>query len=101
MMTVMTTEEMLSLPEDGVDRELIRGKLREEPATLHNPSHGWIEARLAHLLSMWLQQQPRPTGEIYTRGVGCRLRRNPDTTVGIDVACVFAEVVLRQTDAMP
>jgi hypothetical protein len=27
----MTTEELLALPEDGFDRELIRGQLREKP----------------------------------------------------------------------
>ena len=29
----MTTDEFLKLPDDGVDRELIRGELRERPTT--------------------------------------------------------------------
>ena len=32
----MTIEEMLALPDNGYDRELIRGELREEPMTRRN-----------------------------------------------------------------
>ncbi len=35
----MTTEELLALPEDGLDRELIRGQLREKPMTRRNRWH--------------------------------------------------------------
>ena len=30
---MITTEELLAMPEDGVDRDLIRGELREKPMT--------------------------------------------------------------------
>jgi hypothetical protein len=29
--SLMTAEELLALPDDGIDRELIRGELREYP----------------------------------------------------------------------
>jgi hypothetical protein len=37
--TLLTTEELLAMPEDGVDRDLIRGQLRERPITRRNPWH--------------------------------------------------------------
>ena len=33
----MTTEELVLLPEDGIDRELIRGQLREKPMDSEKP----------------------------------------------------------------
>jgi|GEM_PF-2735969 len=33
---LMTTEALLSMPDDGIMRELICGKLREEPVTRRN-----------------------------------------------------------------
>ncbi len=35
---LMTTEQFLALPEDGVDRELIEGQLREKPMTVRQLS---------------------------------------------------------------
>jgi Uma2 family endonuclease len=90
---VMTTEEMLALPDDGMDRELIRGKLKERPMTKRNRWHSSVEARLAHLLSGWLERSANQGGDIVSGEAGFRLRRHPDTTVGIDVAYVSAEVV--------
>jgi len=48
----MTTEELLALPEDGVDRYLIRGLLREKPMTKRNRWHTRVEARIVYLLSL-------------------------------------------------
>ena len=90
----MTTEEMLSLPEDGFDRELIRGELREEPMTPRNRYHSRAETRIAYLLETWLEAQPEPRGQIVSGESAFRLRRAPDSTVGIDVAYVSAEVAL-------
>jgi len=88
----MTTEEMLALPEDGMDRELVRGELREEPMTRRNRLHSRTESRIVHLLESWLEAQPEPRGQIVSGEAGFRLTRDPDTTVGIDVAYVSAEV---------
>jgi Uma2 family endonuclease len=88
----MTAEEFLALPNDGMERWLICGQLREKPMTYRNRWHSWIEARIVQLLGNWLEQQPSPHGEIYCGEVGCRLTRDPATVVGIDVAYVSAEL---------
>src|SRR5580765_6566249 len=94
---LMTTEELLALPENGMERELIRGELRERPMTKRNRFHGGIEANLSWLLNAWVHQQPQPRGKVYAGEVGCVLRRNPDSTVGIDVAYISAEALARQS----
>jgi Uma2 family endonuclease len=92
----MTAEELLALPEDGVDRELIRGELRERPMTRRNPDHSEIEATVAHFLIRWLDVQPSPRGKVHSGEAAFRLRRNPDTLVGIDVAYASAELVAQR-----
>jgi hypothetical protein len=37
--SLMTTEELLAIPEDGTDRWLIAGELRERPMTRRNRFH--------------------------------------------------------------
>src|SRR5438105_12390017 len=88
---VMTTEELLALPQDGVERWLIRGQLRKRPMTIRNRWHSRIMTRMAKFLDNWLDLVPEPRGLILCGEAGCRLRRNPDTTVGIDVVYVSAE----------
>ncbi len=56
---VMTTEELLELPEDGVDRELVRGELRERPMTVRNRRHSRVEARVTSALDSWLEARPK------------------------------------------
>jgi Uma2 family endonuclease len=95
----MTTEELFDLPEtDEVDRELIDGELWEEPMTKRTPGHSRIEAMLGHLLSAWNDQQPTPHGQVFSGECAFRIRRKPDTTVGIDVAYVSAELAARTAE---
>jgi Uma2 family endonuclease len=93
---LMTTEELLALPVDGVERWLIGGQLREKPVTVRNRWHSRIMIRVGRFLDEWLDKQPEPRGSVLGGEVGVRLRRNPDTTVGIDVAYVPAEVAARE-----
>ncbi len=44
------------------------------------------------MLQNWLDRQADPHGEVLTGDTGFRLRRDPDTTVGIDVAYISAEL---------
>jgi Uma2 family endonuclease len=95
----MTVEEMDALPEDGKERELIRGELRERGMTRRNRWHCCIESCLAQVLKNWLDVLPTPRGKIVSGEAGFRLRRDPDTAVGIDVAYVSAEVVAQHPDS--
>lgn len=95
---LMTTEQLLTLPEDGMERWLIRGQWRERPMSYRNRFHSRAMARVGYLLEAWLEQQPRPRGSVLTGEVGVRLRRDPDSTVGIDVIYVSSEVEARQPD---
>lgn len=96
--TPMTTEELLALPEDGMERWLIDGELRERPMTVRNRFHSCVMACVTTELVNWLRQQPPPRGQVLCGEAGVRLSRDPDTTVGIDVVYVSAEVVVRQSD---
>ncbi len=51
----MTAEELLALPEDGMDRELLRGERKEKPTTYRNRFHVQTVAKLTHLLFQWLE----------------------------------------------
>jgi hypothetical protein len=93
---LMTTEELLALPNDGLDRELMRGELRERPMTVRNRFHSLIVANLIWSLNAWSRTQAEPRGAVYGGEVGCILRRDPDTTVGIDVAYLSAAQVAVQ-----
>jgi Uma2 family endonuclease len=95
---LMTTEEFLALPDNGTERRLIRGQLREKPMTLRNRWHSRIEARIVYLLEDWLSKQPEPRGEVLCGEAGCRLRRNPDTNVGIDVVYVSPQLAAHSPD---
>src|SRR3984957_8459279 len=98
---LMTTEELLAMPDDGVERWLIRGRLREnrsEDVTRRNRWHGRVVARIAQLLGDWLDRQPEPRGEVYAGDIACRLRRNPDSTPGIDVVYVSAELAAEEPE---
>jgi Uma2 family endonuclease len=97
----MTLEEMLALPEADVERDLFEGQLVERPMTKRNRWHSGIEARLARFLDVWLETQPEPRGQIFSGEGGFRLRRNPDTSVGIDVAYVSAEVIAATPETSP
>src|SRR5436309_11646324 len=98
---LMTVEEFLALPDDGVERWLIRGQLREKrdtDMTMRNKPHSITEGRVTGHLFRWLWQQPEPRGEVVCGEAGFLLRRNPDTvTAGADVAVISAA----QADARP
>jgi Uma2 family endonuclease len=103
----MTAEEFLALPDDGVERWLIRGKLREKPATcspggkpmtVRNRWHSKMMTAISHFLEAWRRTQPEPRGEVLSGEAGCRLRGTADSIVGIDVAYISAEVAARPSE---
>ena len=96
--SLMTTEELLAIPEDGTDRWLIAGELRERPMTVRNRFHGCVMMRVGKILLDWLDEQPEPRGKVLGGEAGVILGHDPDTTVGIDVTYISAEVMVRQTE---
>ena len=46
----------------------------------------------------WLETQPEPRGDVLDGDAGFRLRKNPDTTVGADVAYIDAQMAARGVD---
>lgn len=89
--TPVTAELLSMMPEDGIERDIVRGELREKPMTGRNPEHSEVTANIVHILRLWLGSRPRPRGKILAGEAGFRLKRKPETYVGIDVACVCAE----------
>jgi len=103
--TLMTTEELLAMPDDGVERWLIRGELREKrppeggpPMTVRNRFHSQAMVCVAAELEIWRRAQPEPRGQVLGGEAGVRLRQTPDSTVGVDVVYVPPDIVANQTD---
>jgi Uma2 family endonuclease len=100
--TQMTTEEFLALPDDGIERWLVDGVVREvgkgKPMTVRNRFHSAVLALVCAELIHWLRQRPLPRGQVLAGEAGVRLLHDPDVIVGIDVVYVSPEVVVRQTD---
>jgi Uma2 family endonuclease len=95
----MTIEEFLSLPDDGTDRELIRGVLIEKPMTYRNRVHSEALSEVIRRLGNWAVESSQVRRHRVLSGeAGFLLRRTPNTIVGIDVAVVAPEVMARQTD---
>lgn len=92
---LMTVEEFLALPDDGVERWLIQGQLwekRDTDMTRRNRLHSVTEGRVTGLLVQWLLRQPEPRGEVVCGEAGFLIRRTPDSSVGIDVAYISPEM---------
>ena len=93
-----TIDDLLAMPEDGIQRWLIRGEIREGGMTQRNCFHSKSEARAAQLLGTWLDTQPEPRGEIHSGEADVILSRNPDTSIGIDLVYVSHDVEAIDSD---
>lgn len=94
----MTAEEFLALPDDGMDRDLIRGELREWGMTVRNRFHTKVATLVAGLLHVWWRTLMGGRGELHSADVGCYLNEQR-TLVGIDVAYFDQATIDAQTDA--
>jgi Uma2 family endonuclease len=84
---LMTSDDLFALPPSKkVDRWLFRGELRESKVTKRNPSHSRATATLAVLLGIWLRSRPKPRGALYSNEAYFRIRKDPETNVGVDLA---------------
>lgn len=88
----MTSDDLFALPPSKkVDRWLFRGELRESRVTKRNPNHAGAVMAIGYLLASWLQSQPKPRPKLYGGEAYFRIRKDPETNVGIDVALATAE----------
>lgn len=92
----MTVAEFLALPDDGMDRWLVKGELRERPMTTRNRFHGNTMANLCGELQIWRRSRPDIGGHVLAGDAGVRLGKDSESVVGIDVAYVSADVWERQ-----
>ena len=91
----MTAEELLAMPDDGVERWLIRGELRENTESdmnRRNPDHSGTMTNVAAIVREWMRSQPGPRGKVYTGDAAFKLRPDSPTLVGVDVAYVSPEL---------
>ncbi|HEX4610175.1 MAG TPA: Uma2 family endonuclease [Urbifossiella sp.] len=101
---VWTAEDLLAMPDDGVERWIINGRLREKPPefpgvtmTVRNRHHCEIMSFVTTALTTWLRTRPKPRGGVYCGEVGVLLPGRP-TAVGVDAAFAPADVVAVQDD---
>lgn len=95
---LMTTEEFLALPDDGIERDLIRGVVKKYGMTRRNRRHSRTTTKAAKHVDLWLDRQSPRRGEVLCGDAGFQLLADPDTTVGIDLAYISAEVAARFDD---
>ena len=84
---VMTAEELLRLPDDGMRHELVCGELRSMPPT--GWEHGRVTSRFDRSLGPFVEAHG--LGEVVTGEPGFLLTTNPDTVRAADVAFVRRE----------
>lgn len=84
---LMTADELLDLPDDGMRHELIRGELRTMPPT--GLEHGDREDIFGSSLSSYVR--PRRLGRVFTGEPGFILETDPDTVRAPDVAFITRE----------
>jgi Uma2 family endonuclease len=82
----MTAEDLLAMPDDGIERWIYKGELREGGMTVRNLWHSETLALLTSALWDWIRTQPRPRGTVAGGEAGVRLCMDPEITVGVDVA---------------
>lgn len=73
---------------EGTRLALIDGEIVEWGAnmTTRNSRHSFVMAKLGQLLNNWLDSRPEIIGVIVGGEARCRLRTDPDLTVGLDMA---------------
>lgn len=84
--TLLTADDLLHLPDDGMRHELIRGELRTMPPA--GGLHGSITNRLANRLTNFVE--PRGLGEVFAAETGFWVEHGPDTVRAPDVAYIAA-----------
>ena len=93
------------MPDDGIRRWIIKGRLYEQLPddnrgplmTIRNRFHSKTMALVTALLANWRWEQPEPRGDVVCGEAGVRFP-GQEHTIGVDVAYVPPDVVVRQTE---
>src|SRR4026209_1444671 len=89
---LLTSDDLFALPPSKkIDRWLFRGELRESKVTKRNPNHAGAVMAIGRVLGNWLMTRPVPRGKLYGGEAYFRIRKDPDTNVGIDLALAIPE----------
>ena len=91
----MTAEDLLDMPDDGFQYELVRGELRKTgPA-------GYVHGKLAMSVGarLWAYVKANGLGEVYGAETGFKLGTDPDHVRAPDAAFVRSERVEAAGDA--
>ena len=88
---LMTAEELLRLPDNGMRSELVKGELRTMPPAGHQ--HGMIAMLISIPLGQYILENK--LGMIYAAETGFIVARNPDTVRAPDASFVRQEVIDR------
>lgn len=96
----LTSADLLAMPNDGVERWLINGELREGvvDVTRRGMRHTRTTTKIARLLDEWLDSRPGPHGLVLTGDAGFELDGDPSVSAGIDVAYISAELAAATPD---
>lgn len=84
---LLTAEEFACLPDNGMQQELVDGKVIEMPPAF--PDHGGVCALVT--IALGSHVLPRGLSRLLSNDAGFVLRRNPDTVRGPDVCFIAAE----------
>lgn len=84
---LVTAEELLTMPDDGLCYELVKGELKRMPPT--GTEHGGVTMELAAPLHRYVKLNK--LGQVYAAETGFKLESDPDTVRAPDIAFVRAE----------
>jgi Uma2 family endonuclease len=90
--TLVTADQLLHMPDDGIRRELVQGELRE--MTPSGSEHGYVAAKLAVFIGTFVEE--KRLGATFAAETGFLLATNPDTVRAPDLAYVDRDRVIGQ-----
>jgi Uma2 family endonuclease len=82
----LTTSDIFEIADDDIEREIIRGELRERPMTRRNQLQSETMMAVGEYLRVWVRTSKLLGGKVTGGEAGIRLRRDPESCVGVDVA---------------
>ena len=94
----VTTEALLEIPDNGMERWLVRGELKEKPMTVRNRVHSKVMALLTGEIDVLARLPARTARRRPVRGGRRAIGADSDTTVGVDIVYVSADTLARQSD---